>query len=171
MGLRNIRFEDDYRSGTDDILNDFFRPGLHESIRYWRAVGYFSSSALESFGAPLSEFIRNGGSIRLITSVELMKQDIEAIEHGLSRLEVCEKRIEQTIDEQFSGGVSDGIAALASLLKIGRLEIRIAVPKHGYGIYHEKVGVFRDQSDYVAFSGSSNESRQAFEANYECVDV
>jgi superfamily II DNA or RNA helicase len=34
------------------------------------------------------------------------------------------------------------------------------------------VGVFIDVvDDYVAFSGSSNESKQAFEGNYECVDV
>jgi len=140
-----------------------FRPALSEALRYWRAVGYFSSSALESFGAPLGEFIRNGGSIRLITSVELREEDIDAIQQGLSRQEICERRIEQIIDEEFSGEISDGVLALVNLLRIGRLDIRIAVPKRGRGIYHEKVGVFFDREDYVAFSGSSNESRQAFE--------
>src|SRR5882762_5544791 len=103
MSLRELSFEEDYRTGEHNILDGVFRPALSEALRYWRAVGYFSSSALESFGAPLGEFIRNGGSIRLITSVELREEDIAAIQQGLSRQEICERRIEQIIDEEFSG--------------------------------------------------------------------
>ena len=44
-------------------------------------------------------------------------------------------------------------------------------PKTGTGIYHEKIGLFLDGDDFVAFTGSSNESRNAFENNRECVDV
>ena len=171
MGLKEIPFEEDYRTGDHNVLEEVFRPALRESNRYWRAVGYFSSSALESFGRPLSEFIRNGGTIRLITSVELREEDVTAIERGQTERQICEARIDQIIDEQFPGRVQDGVAALMSLLQIGRLEIRIAVPKRGRGIYHEKVGVFFDAQDYVAFSGSTNESKQAFEENYESLDV
>jgi hypothetical protein len=56
-------------------------------------------------------------------------------------------------------------------LEIGRLEIRIAVPKTGTGIYHEKIGIFFDDKDFVAFTGSSNESHNAFFNNRECIDV
>ena len=45
MNLRNIDYQEDYRSGHDDILEDLFRPSLARSSEYWRAVGYFSSSA------------------------------------------------------------------------------------------------------------------------------
>jgi superfamily II DNA or RNA helicase len=171
MPLRRLSFEEDYRTGDHNILNEVFRPALGEATRYWRAVGYFSSSALESFGAPLSTFIRNKGTIRLITSVELREDDIAAIEKGQGKREVSERRIGEIIDEQFSKDINDGVAALAALLQIGRFDIRIAIPKRGYGIYHEKVGVFFDDSDYVAFSGSTNESKHAFEENYESVDV
>lgn len=171
MTLKRIQFEEDYRTGEHDILNDLFRPALRESMRYWRAVGYFSSSALEAFGIPLGDFIRKGGTIRLITSVELRQEDIEAIENGLTKREVCEHRIEKIIEEEFSGTIGSGVTAFAALLQVGRLDLRIAVPKEGRGIYHEKVGVFFDESTYVAFSGSSNESRQALEENYENVDV
>lgn len=54
---------------------------------------------------------------------------------------------------------------------MGRLEIRIAVPKTGTGIYHEKIGLFFDDKDFVAFTGSSNESHNAFVNNRECIDV
>ncbi len=171
MALRDIAYQEDYRSGYDNIVDDFFRPSLREAKLYWRAVGYFSSSALEAFGAPLGEFIRNGGHIRLVTSVELSENDLQAISNGAAKQDICAQRLEQIIDTDFADGVSDGVARLARLLEMGRLEIQIAVPKTGTGIYHEKIGLFIQGDDYVAFTGSSNESRMAFENNRECVDV
>ena len=171
MSLRDIDYQEDYRSGYDDIVDDFLRPCLAQAREYWRAVGYFSSSALESFGAPLGEFIRNRGNIRLITSVELSHSDLEAIQNGAPKQEICAQRLEQIIETDFAERVGDGTVRLARLLELGRLEIQIAVPKTGTGIYHEKIGLFLDGEDWVAFTGSSNESRNAFENNRECVDV
>ena len=171
MGLRNIQYQEDYRSGYDDIVNDLFRTSLREAKLYWRAVGYFSSSALESFGSPLGEFIGNGGHIRLVTSVELSETDIKTIENGAQKQDICIQRLEQIIEYEFADGVGNGTARLARLLEMDRLEIKIAVPKTGTGIYHEKIGLFLDGDDFVAFSGSSNESRNAFENNCECIDV
>ena len=146
-------------------------PALREAREYWRAVGYFSSSSLEAFGAPLGEFLKNQGRIRLVTSVELSEADLRAIENGTRKEEVCARRLEQIIESDFAEGVSGGTARLARLLELGRLEIQIAVPKTGTGIYHEKLGLFIDNGDFVAFTGSSNESRNAFENNRECIDV
>lgn len=171
MGLRDIGYQEDYRSGYDNIVEDFFRPSLRVAKLYWRAVGYFSSSSLEAFGEPLGEFIRNGGQIRLVTSVELSEADLQAIADGAPRQGICAQRLEDIIETDFADGVGDGVARLARLLEIGRLQIQIAVPKTGTGIYHEKIGLFIDGDDYVAFTGSSNESRTAFENNRECVDV
>ena len=171
MSLREIDYQEDYRSGYDSIVDDFLRPSLAGSKVYWRAVGYFSSSALESFGTPLGEFIKNGGHIRLVTSVELSHNDLEAIQNGTPRQDICNQRLERIIEADFADGFGDGTARLIRLLELGRLEIQIAVPKTGTGIYHEKIGLFFDDKDYVAFTGSSNESRNAFENNRECVDV
>ncbi|RMB01951.1 DEAD/DEAH box helicase family protein [Eilatimonas milleporae] len=171
MSLREIEYQEDYRSGYNSIVDDFFRPSLASSQAYWRAVGYFSSSALESFGAPLGEFIKNGGHIRLVTSVELSHSDLEAIQNGAPKQDICAQRLERIIETDFADGLGGGTARLVRLLELGRLEIQIAVPKTGTGIYHEKIGVFFDGEDYVAFTGSSNESRNAFENNRECVDV
>ena len=172
MSLRSLNYQEDYRTGYDDILNDFLRPTLAEARHYWRAVGYFSSSALELLGTPLGEFIKDGGDIRLVTSVELSEGDLKAIAAGVSKAKICEERLLQVIDEQFADGVGDGVSRLGLLLEMGRLEIQIAVPKAGTGIYHEKIGLFFDEKDdFVAFTGSSNESRNAFENNRECIDV
>ena len=171
MGLRDIEYKEDYRSGYDDIVAELYRPSLEKASEYWRAVGYFSSSSLEVFGAPLGTFVQKGGVIRLVTSVELSEKDLQAIRDGASRRDVCEKRLDRILEDEFADGIGDGAARLCALLELGRLEILIAVPKTGTGIYHEKIGVFFDGEDYVAFTGSSNESRNAFENNRECIDV
>ena len=171
MSLKDIQFQEDYRSGYDNIVEDFFKPSLREARQYWRAVGYFSSSSLEAFGSPLGDFIRNDGHIRLVTSVELSEADLRAIQDGAPRQDVCAQRLEQIIEDDFADGVGDGVVRLARLLEMGRLEVQIAVPRQGTGIYHEKIGLFLDYDGFVAFTGSSNESRNAFEHNRECVDV
>ena len=171
MSLRENEYEDDYRSGYSNIVEEFFRPSLAQAAEYWRAVGYFSSSSFESFGAPLGEFIKNGGRIKLVTSVELSQKDLEAIQNGAPKQDICSERLEKIIDADFAEGIGDGTVRLARLLELDRLEIQIAVPTTGTGIYHEKIGLFLDGEDFVAFSGSSNESRNAFENNRECVDV
>jgi len=170
--LKEHDFLEEYRTGTHHFVNDFYKKAFQESIEYWRAVGYFRSSSLESFGSTLQSFLRNDGKIRLISSVELTEADSNAIEEGMSKQEVCEKRIASIIEEVFQEGIGSGITKLAKLLEIGRLEIKIALPKTGRGIYHEKVGLFFDEAgNFLAFSGSANESNNAFENNYECIDV
>jgi len=89
----------------------------------------------------------------------------------MARREVCAGRLLRIVEDDFADGLGDGTARLIRLLESGHLEIRIAVPKNGTGIYHEKMGLFLNGSDYVAFTGSSNESRNAFENNRECIDV
>ena len=170
--LKDQEFLLEYRTGINDVVKEFYVKAFGESIEYWRAVGYFRSSSLEAFGNTLQKFLKNDGKIKLITSVELTEADSNAIEQGLSRKEVCEKRINYIIENEFKENVGTGVTKLSYLLEIERLEIKIALPKSGRGIYHEKVGVFFDeQGNYVAFSGSQNETVNAFEQNYECIDV
>lgn len=170
--LTDQTFLEEYRTGTNNFVKEFYKKAFKESVEYWRAVGYFRSSALEAFGSTLQNFLQNDGKIKLITSVELTEADSNAIEEGMSKQEVCEKRINSIIENEFKENVGNGISKLVYLLEIGRLEIKIALPKTGRGIYHEKVGLFFDRDkNFIAFSGSQNESINAFENNYECIDV
>jgi hypothetical protein len=97
MSLREIDYKDDYRSGYDDIVGELYRPSLQHAQEYWRAVGYFSSSALESFGAPLGHFVKRDGRIRLVTSVEISERDLAAILAGASRKDVCDALLDAII--------------------------------------------------------------------------
>lgn len=152
-------------------MGQLYHRALKEANQYWRAAGFFSSSALEAIGAPLGEFFYRGGTIRLATSVRLEPDDVAAIESGQTRQQVCEQRLLTQIRDDFRNAVGKGTALLGALLEVNRLELRICVPDDGIGIYHEKVGVFLDATDFVAFSGSSNETRSGLEINYESVDV
>ena len=63
---------------------------------------------------------------------------------------------------------------LGSLVRIGAVEIRIAVPSGSRGIYHEKIGLFRDHAgNVVSFLGSSNETWSGLhrQGNYERNEV
>lgn len=170
--LNEITFQHEYRSGRDDLVDSLYGPALARCTEYWRAVGFFSSSALETIGQPLGDFVSRGGTMKLITSVMLEEQDVKAIEDGLSRQAACEKRILEQIRAEFVSPLGKGASLLAKMLEAGCLEIKIATPRTGKGIYHEKVGAFiGTDSVYVAFSGSTNESWTALECNYECIDV
>lgn len=172
MGLRDTEFLTEYRSGYDDLIQDFYHPALKQANEYWRAVGFFSSSALEALGSPMGDFVQRGATMRLVTSVCLQEADIRAIEEGLDRRSVCEQRLLEQLQTDFAAPFGRGAALLMALLQLDRLEIKISLPKSGRGIYHEKVGIFLDDlGDYVSFSGSSNESRSGLEINYECIDV
>ena len=124
MGMREIAFAEEYRSGQDDALTGFFLPAFGVARRYDRAVGYFSSSALECFAEPFGRFVQFGGTVRLVTSVELREADVEVIRNGASREALCEERILEIIDREFGGeSVSTGVRKLGALLEAGRLEI------------------------------------------------
>lgn len=172
MSLKTHQFKEEYRTGQDQIINDFYHPALNLSNQYWRAVGYFSSSVFEAIGLPLGEFVYRQGLMKLITSVELREHDVEVLQNGFNKVEFFEEYLLAKIKTQFADPLGKGASLLLQLLEAGSLEIQIAVPQSKFGIYHEKVGIFIDESNnFVTFSGSLNESRNALMGNYECVDV
>ena len=98
MSFRDYPFQDEYRSGEDDLISAFYHPALRAATQYWRAAGFFSSSVLEAIGAPLGEFVARGGQVRLVTSVHLEADDVAAITRGQDRKAVCEDRLLQQLE-------------------------------------------------------------------------
>ncbi len=63
---------------------------------------------------------------------------------------------------------------LATLIAVGALDVKVAFRKSGDGIYHEKIGVFRDAwGNRVSFLGSANETWKAWHSrgNHEAIEV
>jgi DNA phosphorothioation system restriction enzyme len=172
--LRDLRIADSYRSDVDDLLQDFFLPCLRESVSYDRAAGFFTSTSLALAAQGVTALIRNGGRMRLVASPRLTDEDAEAIASGYRRREdVIEAVLERELVES-SGLERERVGFLAWLIATRRLDVKIAIVERdrSIGIYHEKVGIFRDASaDFVVFSGSANESASALIANFESFEV
>lgn len=173
MPLSSLRLQPSYRSGDSNIAADFIVPCLRHALRYDRAAGYFCSSAFSVILRGLADFVRRGGKIRLVASPELTADDILQIEQGYAARDfVVDQRLTDALND-LSKSDAAAYGRLAWLVANGHIDIRLAIPRRlrNAGIYHEKFGVFEDERDSVAFSGSLNETFAAFEANFEHIDV
>ena len=175
MSLQDIALKPEYRSQLDNVIRDFYIPVLKESVLYQRAVGFFSSSALLALSEGICGLVDNGGNIQLIASPKLSPEDIDAIHDGLKRRDdVIREALLRELRRPSGKYEEARLNLLSNLIASGRLEIRIAFLEDGntVGMFHEKLGLMHDEyGNTVAFSGSMNESANAFTANYEAVDV
>lgn len=175
MSLRDIPLKTEYRSLLDNVISEFYTPVLTQSVMYKRAVGFFSSSALIDLSEGIIGLIKNGGNIQLIASPRLSQEDIAAINDGLLRRdEVIEEALLRELYAPSGAFEEARLNLLSNLIAFGRLEIKIAFLEtdNVIGMFHEKVGLMYDEEDnIVAFTGSMNESSNAFSVNYESIDV
>lgn len=167
MGLKDISFELAYESGenSEDLLETFYIPVLEQSSRYYRIAGFFSSTALSVAATGIEGLIHNNGEMYLLVSPELSVDDYRIIqEYG----HITEE-MEMFQDFHIGMDPDEHLRALAWLLDSGKLKIKIVVPKRGHlSIFHEKIGVFFDNDgNLVSFSGSINETAQAWLYNIE----
>ena len=175
MSFRDIELKPEYRSRLDNVIRDFYTPVLKQAVVYKRAVGFFSSSALLSLTAGISGLIRNGGSIQVIASPRLSQEDIEAINDGLRRRDdVIKEVLLRELHEPKGKFEEARLNLLNNLIAADRLEIKIAFLEDDniVGMFHEKLALMYDnEENIIAFSGSMNESANAFTKNYEAIDV
>lgn len=155
----DLSISDSYASVSSQLLKDFYVPLLQNASSYNRAAGFFSSGIFTVVEAALSEFVKNGGVMRLICSPRLERKDFEAISNQNGMEEVSSLLMADLDEWDASVGNNSPSSLLRSLLSRGALDIRIAVPRDGYGIFHEKTGIFSDKfGNQVAFNGSVNET-------------
>lgn len=174
--LTDLALQDAYRSDKNVVLRDFHVPCLSEATTYDRAAGYFTSASLSAASRGVSQLIQRGGRMRLVASPELTTQDIEAIRQGYDRRNVIQDALVRGItDEAIPNADRDRLGFLAWLIGERLLDIKIALVESeegALGIYHEKFGIFTDESgNQVAFSGSANESIGGLVSNFESIDV
>lgn len=175
MSFKELKLNTEYRSSIALTSRDFYAPILKVASKYDRAVGFFSSSSLVHIAEGLLPFVNNGGTMRLVASPILSKEDVEAIKQGYEKREsVIAGAIERELYEPKNFRDSERLNLLANLIADGRLDIKIALVENNknYGIYHEKMGIFFDEEDNkIAFSGSNNETYTGMDINYEAFDV
>ena len=175
-GLAALNFFTDYRTGEIDPVTGFYRPCLLNSVDYKRAVGYFRSSIYLIIGSATVEFARRGGKIRLICSPALTLEDVESIVAGYEAYgKDLEKVVKTEIDHLLAAeNTAYRTRVLATLITVGALDIRLALRPESYGLYHEKIGIFRDaDANKISFLGSANETWNGWHnrGNHEAIEV
>lgn len=167
MSLKDLEIATSYESNESktQLLDEFYIPVLEQAKRYYRIAGFFSSSALAVAAKGIEGLVRNGGKMYLLVSPELSDEDYQIIkEHGCIPAD-------SSIFANFSADdmPEEHIQALAWLLDTGCLEIKIVVGKKSQNsLFHQKVGIIIDDAgDMISFSGSINETAQAWINNIE----
>lgn len=177
--FQDLKIAQAYDSGLtgSNVLSDFYIPVMSDAVRYDRLTGYFSSTILSLAARGVAGLIRNGGTMRLVSSPEFSHEDM-AILAG----DPNEAEIDEVISARFTDllgdldGLADYIAkdhlrALGWMLREGHLQIRVLVPRNidgRGGIFHSKVGILTDgDGNKLSFSGSVNETAAAWRHNIE----
>lgn len=176
LQLQQLAVSAEYRTGQSDMLNDFYAPCLGKAIAYDRAVGFFRSTIFHIIHEDIAQFALRGGKIRIVCSPNLSESDIKAMEEGYSSRE---ERISMALGEEIDNllieeSLQDRTAALATLIALNILDIKIAIRPGSLGMYHEKLGIFTDQdNNSVSFKGSANETWNGWHehGNYESIEV
>lgn len=158
--LKNIDWPEnrDYRSGTEFEPIEFYLSALKNSTRFDLLLGYFSFSAINVLSYGFSEFIANGGKMRVVANNVLSKRDKdtiikaeEAVFSGMIDLEDV-RGLRHTLDDY----CVHFFECMAYLLAEKRIEIVLVRPKGRSGITHYKSGVFYDDETKVSFHASCN---------------
>lgn len=152
-----------YSSRRQALGRGFLAEKLAGARAYDRIAGYFSSSILEVAGEAIEAM---AGRVRIVCNSELSPQDVESARAAAQALrrEWCRSE-----PERFAERRRDRFARLAQLLRSGKLEVRV-LPEHRFGLIHGKAGVITlADGSRTTFMGSANESRTAWELNYELV--
>lgn len=181
-GLRQLNLETSYRKGEDDIAGSFYLPCMARAQTYDRAVGFFNSTIYTIAWGSLLTFVKSGGKMRVVCSPLLSDTDLEALQSGYDAK--TQRAVEESLRKDLEQMLAISTTAkptkvLATLVALGILDLQVAfIPASAETarrrLFHDKVGIFRDEDgDQVAFKGSMNETWNglANDGNLESVDV
>ena len=149
MSLKSIDFQVSYdKNEGEDIPSLLYRPCLENSILFRRVTAYYRLSVLPSYLDALPKFLRNGGKIQIVCSPVMELSDVIKIMQAMNDgaiesafIKVAEDTLLREI-EASHGKESKEIDEIISLLiRLGSLEIKIAIPKNG-GLMHKKKRIF-----------------------------
>ncbi len=153
-----------YSSRLQKLDEAFLNKKLVNAKSYDRIAGYFCSSILEVAGESIEGV---SGTVRVICNSGLSKEDVDVANYAQKvKQEWCGSLPEERYTSPES---SLRLRRLYKLIKDGKLQIRV-IPDEAYGLMHGKAGVIRyNDGTATSFLGSINETKSAFQLNYEMV--
>ncbi|MEE9565768.1 MAG: DNA repair helicase [Nitrosopumilaceae archaeon] len=165
--MKDLSLKEEYRSDRDNLIEEFFLPCLDNCIEYDRAVEYVALKSLTAYYFGLKSFVSNNVQIRIVTGHRLRTSD----------LNVLSKLYSKKTGKNFfkmNGKPEKKFQMLYQMIQHNKLKIKIAMPisEEVYGTFDEKIGIFRDENDdVIAFTGTSNETFDPQNRNFESIDV
>jgi HKD family nuclease len=165
--LKDLSLKEEYRSDRDNLIEEFFLPCLDNCIEYDRAVEYVALKSLTAYYFGLKSFVSNNVQIRIVTGHRLRTSD----------LNVLSKLYSKKTGKNFfkmNSKPEKKFQMLDQMIQHNKLKIKIAMPisEEVYGTFDEKIGIFRDENDdVIAFTGTSNETFDPQNRNFESIDV
>lgn len=174
MTLETLELPGSMSTSRNNLMDDFYSPCLSRATSFDRAAGYFSSAIFGLTPLVYSDFFERGGKIRIVTSTQLSAPDANAL--GETETSSVEEMLAQlrTLDFSSNSPMSLLARVFASLLASNSLELRLAQPLSGQGVFHDKYGIFSDETGgSISFIGSSNETAFAWSGlhNHEQIEV
>lgn len=181
MVLKNKYFRDiafpstfKYSSDSNHIPLEFYEETFPVASQIDLLLGYFSSNAFKVLARSFSEFIMNGGSMRIITNHVYSLRDKENLIDELS-LKNEDKVIDIFADaDKLENELRDyGLHffdCLRYLLKHKRLQI-MPVKFNGVDLAHSKKMILYDGKDYISTDGSINFTLNSLTRNSESFEV
>ena len=173
--MLDLKVSRKYSSENNNIIEEFYLPVLSSSKSYRRAVGYFTSGILVAYIKSIKNLYLNNGNMKLIISPIVASEDLFAIAKY--------NEIEPELDEQLRSNFYQKLESMLNsnnqeemisaelffiLIVSGLLEVKIATPKKGTGIFHEKIGIFDlIDGEKIAIIGSNNETFNSVSNNHE----
>ncbi|MCH8995575.1 MAG: DNA repair helicase [Nitrososphaerota archaeon] len=167
MGLRELSLKEEYRSDRENLIEEFFIPCLDNCIEYDRAIEYATLKSLTGYYFGLKSFLENKVQIRIVTGHRFRTSDLNIFSklYG-KKSSLFPLKLTPTKEKKFS--------VLNKMIETNKLKMKIAIPnsEEVYGSFGEKIGIFHDENDdMVAFTGTSNETFDPRNRNFESIDV
>ena len=153
-----------YSSLRTKLTQSFLADALKGALHYDRIAGYFSSSLLEVAGEMLESV---SGKIRIVCNSDLNVRDVETAKAAAyaMRREWCASEPEKL------SAPKNRFQRLFDFLQSGKIQVRV-LPREKFGLLHGKAGVItRADGQKLSFLGSTNETREGWELNYELIWV
>ncbi len=167
MGLRELSLKEEYRSDRENLIEEFFIPCLDNCIEYDRAIEYATLKSLTGYFFGLKSFLENKVQIRIVTGHRFRTSDLNIFSklYG-KKSSLFPLKLTPTKEKKFS--------VLNKMIETNKLKMKIAIPnsEEVYGSFGEKIGIFHDENDdMVEFTGTSNETFDPRNRNFESIDV
>lgn len=165
MGLREIKFEEEYRSDRNDIVAEFFFPCLSNCTEYDRCVDFLSIRNLAGIAMGFDNFTSGKAKLRMVTGNKFK----------ISDLSILTKLFNEKYTKRFDGKLirDNKIQKLQDFINNGQVELKIAITNSDVvsNLFSERIGIFKDDiGDVVAFTGTSS-SLSTEIRDFESVDV